>query len=296
MRIPDNLKNTVCFLAVKLEEAGTEKPQYGGTGFFVSVPGELDSRLSHTYLVTAKHCIERAKTYGNLHLRLNFIPEKTDFVDEGEAELVPMSLYDWIYPDDDAIDIAVSPFNLLTHEAVNQVSLPIDALATDEKINTANIGAGDEVFALGLFTFRYGRYKNLPIVRSGTIASMPDEPLQDESSGLDYNAYLIEARSMGGLSGSPVFATFGLGLFNATATAGVVPSPLLLGLIRGHWDLRERETIVNYSVDELLTVNTGIAIVTPIQEVMKLLVGEELKKERRRQEKEVIEQNPHLFT
>jgi len=38
------------------------------------------------------------------------------------------------------------------------------------------IGAGDEIFLTGLFANHLGQHKNLPIVRCGNIAAVPDEP------------------------------------------------------------------------------------------------------------------------
>ena len=77
-------------------------------------------------------------------------------------------------------------------------------VATDKVINDNAIGVGDEVFLTGLFANHIGQQRNLPIIRVGNIALMPEEPVQHPSLG-PIDAYLIEARSIGGLSGSPVF-------------------------------------------------------------------------------------------
>ncbi len=49
----------------------------------------------------------------------------------------------------------------------------------------------------------------MPIVRHGAIAAMPGEPLYDRKTGLSFRGYLLEVRSTGGLSGSPVVAYLG---------------------------------------------------------------------------------------
>lgn len=59
----------------------------------------------------------------------------------------------------------------------------------------------------------------------------------------------------------------------------------LLGLIRGHWDLKK--TTLDYRDDELRQVNMGIAIVTPIQDVIAVLNGDELRSRRRISDREV---------
>lgn len=78
------------------------------------------------------------------------------------------------------------------------------ALADEADIEAHAIGIGDEVLMVGLFTKRYGYRKNIPIVRGGIISAMPEEPIEDQETGNLYDAYLIEIRSIGGLSGSPV--------------------------------------------------------------------------------------------
>jgi hypothetical protein len=53
----------------------------------------------------------------------------------------------------------------------------------------------------------HGRHQNVPIVRVGNFASYPAEQIQTGFGRMD--AFLIEARSIGGLSGSPVFVHIG---------------------------------------------------------------------------------------
>jgi hypothetical protein len=79
-------------------------------------------------------------------------------------------------------------------------------------------------------------------------------------------AYLIEARSIGGLSGSPVFVN--LGVVRETPdrppfTLGRV-AVYLLGLVHGHWD-------VESGLIGEANVNMGIAIVTPIQKAAEMI-------------------------
>jgi hypothetical protein len=50
---------------------------------------------------------------------------------------------------------------------------------------------------VGLFSEHQGAERNIPIVRVGNIAAMPEEPVLTTSWGA-IDAYLIEARSIGG--------------------------------------------------------------------------------------------------
>jgi len=97
---------------------------------------------------------------------------------------------------------------------------------TREYVKRHDIGPGADLVVVGLFTMHHGTRRNLPIVRRGTLASLPHEPLRDEAAR-PFDAYIAEVISIGGLSGSPVFV-------------GIPGGPAyLLGIIRAHWYLRE---------------------------------------------------------
>jgi hypothetical protein len=273
MWIPPDITTTVCFLCVENEG----RKLYGGTAFFV-LKSETDfPDLRWAYLVTAKHCVQRAfQKYNNLFYRLNKKGEGVKFV--------ALPHYDsskWVMSDD--ADVAVLPFDE-DSDAEMQV-LPSEMFLTDELTQKEGIGLGDELFLIGLFKEVQGKKRNFPVIRSGMIASMPDEPFQDKDTGIDYRAFLIEARSIGGLSGSPVFmALKKRGVQRHPAPRGfhaMTHSMLIVGLIRGHFDLADQDNLADFGGTELERLNTGIAIVTPIQEVEKVLMSDELKKQRR---------------
>ena len=68
-----------------------------------------------------------------------------------------------------------------------------------------DVGPGDEVFFVGRFVTHEGRTRNLPTARFGNIAMLPHEPVRNPESGIDQESFLVEARSVSGYSGSPVF-------------------------------------------------------------------------------------------
>jgi hypothetical protein len=152
-----------------------------GTAFFVSIPADLGvTEAAYVYLVTAKHCVEKAKRYGSLFIRIN--------VKGGSVEYLEIK-DEWTYNDDEGSDVAVLPFSLPDNADCSIA--PVEMLATDEIIEEKRIGVGDDVVVTGLFTKRSGQSKNIPILRSGMIAAMPGEPLVGEG-GEEYRAYLIE--------------------------------------------------------------------------------------------------------
>ena len=279
MRLPDQILKCVCFLCVKDIGSEGETMTYGGTGFFVSVPSESIPGRNYVYLVTAKHNVEKAKRFGNLFLRIN--------TTDGGAQFIEVS-DEWIYSDNEAVDVAILPY-APPGDVFQYTRLDLNGFATtDRVIGEHGIGIGDELAVIGLFTRQVGKQRNLPIARTGIIASMPEEPLMDDS-GLPYDAYLAEVRSIGGLSGSPVFVILEPG----RAHEGKIDLSrkfFLLGLIRGHWDYRNRGAPLDFVGDELKAVNMGMAIVTPIQEVLATINSEEWKMERRRIDKEQLRQ------
>jgi len=271
MRVPDEVLECVCFLCVN--DRGTYK--YGGTGFFITIPSEKHTNIKYVYIVTAKHCVERAKQYGALYLRLNTL--------NGKAEMIEVKR-DWFYPLDESSDVAVLPF-VPPQNIFRYGYLDMELFATEEVIKEQRIGVGDDLVITGLFTKRFGNQRNIPIVRTGIIAAMPEEALEDENTGLEYNAYLAEVRSIGGLSGSPVFVWLGAGRFYQNKIT-MSHKVFLLGLVRGHWDIQHRGHPVDFTVEESQAVNVGIAIITPIYEILDIIYGEELVKARRLEDRE----------
>jgi hypothetical protein len=279
MRVRDNLKQCVCFLCVQKQKHGRNIMEYGGTAFVVGVKSEVKPDSSYIYVVTAKHCVEAAKNSGDLFLRLNTL--------EGGVELIKIQS-EWIYAENEAIDVAVLA-DTVPLDRFEYIPVPEAMFATDEIIQKNQIGIGDNLIVTGLFTQHYGSQRNLPIIRTGIIASMPDEPLQDPNTGLEYEGYLAEVRLIGGLSGSPVFVVLDPGRL----IKGSLPfhhQTFLLGLIRGHWDYRKTSASIDFGNNELEAVNMGMAIVTPARELVAILSSEELSKERRRFEREILRQ------
>jgi hypothetical protein len=90
---------------------------------------------------------------------------------------------------------------------------------------------------------------------------------------------LAEVRSIGGLSGSPVFVN--LGPERVSPSRRQRPDRrffMLVGIVRGHWEHEEKGIAAKGSAfhDELDKVNWGIATITPVSDLLSILYGEEL--------------------
>jgi hypothetical protein len=114
----------------------------------------------------------------------------------------------WFYPEDPSIDVCALRDRELHHGTPSDV-LDIGSISLHSMIvgpqnaKALGLSLGDEVFIAGAFIGRVGYRKNIPVVRIATIAAMPEEPVDFASPRRP--AYLIETRSLGGTSGSPVF-------------------------------------------------------------------------------------------
>ncbi len=272
MRIPDAIKRCVAFLAVNVGGAEhSRKFACCGTAFFVRVKAERMEGARFLYVVTARHVAENAKSHGDLYLRLNT---------RDCQHIYSQITGNWIVPEDPMIDLAVLP--MFFDEDLEVSPLEEASFATEEVARDCDVGIGDEVVIPGLFVRRHGRQRNIPILRTGSIAAMPEEPLEDKQG--EFDAYLIESRSIGGLSGSPVLVV---------KTPGRIESGhvifdwrlRLLGIIRGHWD-RGDEEIADFAKIGDAQVNMGIAIVTPVQKLLDLLYRADVLSRRRQVESE----------
>jgi len=181
----------------------------------------------------------------------------------------------WFYhPTDKSIDVAVININLNRVPNIDYRVIEPSMFAVQEnlKVHEMYPGVGDEVYITGLFIRHHGSKKNVPIVRAGNIAVMPDKSELIKTKGDDIEAYLIESRSFGGLSGSPCFVY--LTRPNIIGAWHIY----LLGLVHGHWDLPDESQMDTtlLAIDGTGKINTGIAVVVPAEHILETINQPEL--------------------
>ncbi len=274
MQVSDEIRKCVVFVCYKNENCMI-LPR--ATAFIVHVQNR-DTEPAFHYLVAAKHSIEKAADKskdGKIWIRVNLA--------DGSSKPISTDKSDWKYhPYDDSVDVAVLCFS--PQQEFDHQSIPIggfeEMVATDQIIRETEIGVGDEVFLTGLFVNHDGSEKNLPIVRAGNIALMPGEQVETKYGYMD--AYLIEARSIGGHSGSPVFVYFGsTRRIDGNTHHGGYKLYYWLGLMHGHWNIRESDIDVFENKDDSREkMNMGIAIVVPASKVLEVINQESFIKER----------------
>lgn len=264
MDIPAEVQKCVVFVGYQLAD-GSKK--FAGSAFFVmKLTPEKAPLLGVRYAVTARHVIDgiRRKGLDKVLLRVN---RKS-----GDADWIDTHVKDWNFHPDGPVDVAVLPFEPFI--GFDHNLFPTAGFVTPEVVANEQIGVGNEVFVVGLFHHHYGQKNNIPIIRVGNIAAMPVEKVNTGLGLMD--AYLIEARSIGGLSGSPVFLPLG----TRRTMTGLVMSPgqlqryYLLGLMHGHFDVREDDLVDEFVSEDAASpksVNMGIAIVVPIEKVLETI-------------------------
>ncbi len=267
-----------------------------GTGFFVGVPYKNSVSWQHDYLVTAKHLIDKDKAGCN-SFRVNTRDgvSKSVFISKSQR---------WYDHPTEVADVYVTPIDV--EDDWDMLVLPAGMIASKDIIgNDAWITTGSDVFITGFFEeFNHG-LKNYPIVRKGSIAMLPKERIYSEGIG-EIESYLIESRSRGGLSGSPVFwyaSSDDLDMKKVYEKKGaLVPSGIkpvirqnywgLLGLIQGHFDVKDKDKEdSDPEYDSELSykkgvINAGIASVTPSIKIEDILNIPELVKQREEAEEE----------
>jgi hypothetical protein len=267
MRLPDDILKSVVFIGLKADGKFVPK----ATGFIVTA---RDRDFTFFYLVTAEHVISHLSAGGNaIYVRVN--------TTNGGATDFEMPFNMWRFHPDTAkqTDIAVTFFDARNPKAEYDFKvIPLERGpqfwgATKEVITGSYIGPGDEIAIIGLFRSHHGADRNIPIVRIGNIASMSNEPVYTEYCGYT-DAYLIEARSISGLSGSPVFVVRG--------PLGEIPNNMdparfsarryfLLGLMHGHFDVKNLREDMADAGAKGGGINTGIGVVIPCEKILEAI-------------------------
>jgi hypothetical protein len=246
-----------------------------GTAFVVRKDQE---GMCFQYLVTATHvfrdesrplCIRVNKTNGEM----DYPPIRQEWFYFPEAE--NFRLY---------YDIAVTPIKL-DPTIYDIIPVPFEMFCTEEYLAEKQIGIGDELIFPGLFMAHRGVGRNLPILRTGTVAGLPSEPVRTRDGPIV--GFLMEGRSIGGHSGSPVFMNF----LQHRAFHSDVPQSLphpsdprqpycFMGLIRGFLKAKDTGEYIatgGNKHDDDLWVNSGISIVVPAWDIATTLNQDELK-------------------
>jgi hypothetical protein len=177
----------------------------------------------------------------------------------------------WTFPEDESVDLAIANSHVSRSDFDFIVITP-DNFVTDEELSTKQVVEGDPVLFAGLFIQSFNEVHTLePIVRSGTLAMIPESKLETTMNHRSGNLYLADAHVFGGNSGSPVFVD----LNRFTGSIGFRYK--FLGVVCGEMfensDLTFNITTTLQAVNQ---ANSGVSMIVPAAELRKLLNQKEL--------------------
>lgn len=289
MQIDEGILKCSVFLGAPNERGfGAE-----GSGFFVYLTEE---ELDFTYVVTCRHVIQPFDPPGSTNLNPGKIWIRANTKLDRKPRTIETIRGEWFPHPDRTIDICAYPFDVRKWDADDVLDIgrfQIQSIVLHKELEeTAGLSLGEEVFITGCFVGRIGESRNIPVVQIGNIAALPREPVWGGSPR--HPAYLIETKSLGGISGSPVFlntallAPLRLKPKMSKTPDGQKISPYLLiaimqGLHSGNYYsdfVGEREDQIIPPVPADVDFNAGIGIGIPVVHILETLNQPALKEAR----------------
>jgi S1-C subfamily serine protease len=179
---------------VQLEQPLGDGTRTVGTGFLIQDPAP--DGTTRTVLVTANHVLSKMP---GAAMRIGYRVENPDG--------------SWTYSPQELKIRDASGGELWTHHPTRDVAaivitappefakaaIPLNWLASDDTFSKEEVGAGDEMMALGFPRGLAANQAGFPILRSGRIASYPVAPAKV------FPTFLLDFSVFPGNSGGPVF-------------------------------------------------------------------------------------------
>lgn len=305
MRVPAKVLNAVVFLGYRTEIGGQMVDEWGGTGFLVGVD---EGGIFFPYIVTAAHVARELENKAEPVARINDANGRGHHhklmkpVQAQYRGKVIETVAWYRHPTDTKADVAIALFSpswISDWDEASFAHLPLSMFVSGAMLygQDAIIGIGDEIFVPGLVAHIAGDEANSPLLRVGNIAMVPDEQIYVGPEYGFIDGYLAEVRSLGNLSGAPVFVrpTHSAPSKKALVTTdkgwGLSAEPeivvysadyLLLGLMHGHWNIPAEDiNAPRPRPSRKGDTNLGLAIVIPAQKIVETINQPTLARERK---------------
>jgi hypothetical protein len=269
MRVDDQVRKTVVYIGY--EAAGGFIPY--GTGFLC---GTTLEDVCFNFVATAAHVFHRIPG-DSIYIRANR--------NEGGSSVVQINKSRAIFHEKPEVDLVIVNFHF-SSDIFDVMHIDVSRDSLQSFGSGWQHGIGDEVCVSGLYTSHFGRIRNIPVIRIGHIASMPEEPVQTNLGYVD--GYIIELHSIAGLSGSPVFVSPFPFWWNEDRSAHQVRNnniPIPFGMLLGHHVIESKEDEIPISEYQssgseepsvLSARNTGFGVVIPLQRITEILERDDI--------------------
>jgi hypothetical protein len=239
-----------------------------GTCFFVNV---VEENHIFPYAVTARHVIDSFNA-SNASVRAQRKPPLPPRLIETGG---------WINHPDRHIDICTYPIDWRDWDKDGDLDLlALDApriFLDKQREEYFGFGIGSDIFIPSAFVGLSGEKQNIPVIRFGHVAAMALEP---NPGSPRKPAFLIETRSLGGMSGSPVMFHTEPGRTHkrqpmpTDPNTGLRMAPyLLVGILVGTWHGQYAGDFLPMG-EPLLTdaeFNSGISVALPVSQIIEVL-------------------------
>jgi hypothetical protein len=286
MRLNRDARKCIVFLGYPDWDNGPNAFRCEGTGFLLLYKGGF-------HLVTARHVAELLGDVG-WATRVNRLDGSCSLI---EAENMP-----WVFHPDDTVDVAICGLMLSRIDGYDFLYIDgeILLLQADQEVSADWVEVGDMCYTVGLWRLMEGKERNLPIVHTGHVARLAGEEripvrAKNKPGGKEWvDGYLVEAQTLRGLSGSPVFIRPSIRLSidaNRHDPFGTQDEKLellayhehvkLLGLWQAAWDAPAGE-ILTAEQGRQNTVPVGMGIIVPSSKIIEVLELPAMYKKRKR--------------
>lgn len=233
-----------------------------GTGFLVKVSSVKEGE-DYIFLVSNRHVIKDTKE----ELRIVF-HTKNDSKNSPDLkkhhQIAINKIEDGAYYTHPSKDVDLSCLNISEVFNIPGKKFYIRTLSLNQfaDFRESDLNAGKEILFVGYPEDRYDHIHNLPILRGGRIASIPQIDFENNPQ------FLVDAPVYQGSSGSPVFAIIGntyklIGVISATMIKGqkleiveqiptaIMPQIIGIGLVYKSTSVKELIEYAKSALDEL---------------------------------------------
>ena len=273
MHIDDSFIHCAAFIGFQTERGFRAE----GTCFFAGI---VEENQNFPYAITARHVVD---SFGSKDILIR-VQRKPPL----RPCIISTISDEWICHQDKNVDISVYQIDWREWDKdgdLEIITLNAPDIFIDKKRGEHfGFGIGSDIFIPSAFIGMTGEKQNIPVVRFGHVSAMALEPMAGSPRT---PAFLIETRSLGGMSGSPVMFHTDPGRkyrrqpLPTDPNTGLRVAPyLLVGILVGTWSgqyvldfLQEKDRILLTDAE----FNSGISVVLPAPQIVEVLYQQQLR-------------------